>query len=65
MDKIGITRELDELIALQIHTLKKNAAISDPELEEYRQRSQRIRNLWRTQNQGSSQAWLANQTAQS
>lgn len=65
MDKTGIARELDELIAQQIHTLKKNAAISDPELEEYRQRSQRIRNLWRTLNPGNSPAWLANQTAAS
>ena len=62
-DRISITRELDELIRQQIHTFKQDAKISELELSEYRQRSQRIQALCRSLNQGSSQLWADNQSA--
>jgi hypothetical protein len=51
-DRIGIVREIDVLIDQQIHTLKQDAKISEPELNDYRRRSQRIRILCRTLDQG-------------
>jgi SMC interacting uncharacterized protein involved in chromosome segregation len=54
-DRTSMTRELDKLIDQQIHTLKQEAKISEPELNDYRQRSQRIRMLCRTLDQGSRQ----------
>lgn len=53
-DNTSINRELDNLIHEQIHMFKRDAKISDPELDEFRQRSQRIRVLCRTLNQASS-----------
>jgi len=54
-DRTNITRELDQLIQQQIHIFKRDAKISDPELSEYSQRSQRIRSLCRALNPGAPQ----------
>jgi hypothetical protein len=51
----SMTRELDDLICQQIHTLAQDAQISDAELTKYQQRSLRIRMLCRTLNQESAQ----------
>src|ERR1700737_4237108 len=52
--KAVVTRELDNLIDQQIQTLKQRLKISESELGEYRQRSQRIRILCQTLNPGRS-----------
>jgi len=62
-DRTSITRELDNLINQQIHTFKQDAEISESELSEYSQRSQRIRILCRTLNQSSFRTWAENQSA--
>jgi hypothetical protein len=62
-DRTSITRELDQLIQQQIHTFKQAAKISDPELSEYSQRSQRIRRLCRTLNPGAPRISADNQSA--
>jgi len=62
-DRTSITRELDNLIHQQIQTFKQDAAISESELSEYTRRSQRIRALCRSLNQGSSLTWSNNQPA--
>lgn len=56
-DRTCMNRELDTLISQQIHTLKQDAKISESELTEYQQRSQRIRILCRTLDRTSAEIW--------
>jgi len=62
-DRTRITRELDELMHEQIRTFKQDAKISESDLDEFRQRSQRIRILCQTLNRAGPQTWAANQSA--
>jgi hypothetical protein len=62
-ERTAISRELDNLIDQQIHTLKQDAGISESELGDYRQRSQQIRILCRRLDQASAQIWADKQCA--
>ena len=42
-----IKRELDQLIALQIQTLKRDSSLTSPELSDHRRRSEKLRTLCR------------------
>lgn len=63
--KVGQTRmieELDQLIHRQVHIFKQDAKISESELSEYHTRSQRIRAICTTLNQGVWRTWADNES---